>query len=271
MATRTTLVVLSSSIVMWGCAASSALGGAALIKPPVEQQCSRYGLKGCPELVDGVILYVGGDEPTAKHQLRKAASKNVPADLQRFAQAISAVLPAKSGGEIAAILTGDIANDGEISDPSGQVVGIRNSATDGSHPGGFPSGPEPMGERAQLSMAAQTDPMRLTTESAFPLRDADKATCQLAGSDGVCVRLEAGPLVVTDAMTPPACSTELIIGATDANGRFGWLAPTNSPGFHGARFLVRPDQWVVVAARSVTHEPGDERCYVTWAAFKPRI
>ncbi|MEY4544383.1 MAG: hypothetical protein RL685_578 [Pseudomonadota bacterium] len=129
----------------------------------------------------------------------------------------------------------------------------------------------PSVERVQLSMAAQSDPRRMTTESVTPLRAADKALCDIGGSKAVCVRLESGPLVVTDAMTPLGCKEELIIGATNADGRVGWLVPTNSPGFHCARFFVRPSQWVVVAARSQSLEdPGDERCYVTWAAFKPR-
>ena len=79
-------------------------------------------------------------------------------------------------------------------------------------------------------------------------------------------------LLVTDAITPPGCTTELVIGVTNAAGRIGWVAPANSPGFHGARFFVRSNQWVVVAARGMSiDDPGDERCYVTWAAFKPRV
>jgi hypothetical protein len=200
---RGSAAILGAGISMCACAATSALGGSALIKAPVEQQCSRYGLKGCPELVDGVILYVDGDERGGTQQLERAAAKNTPAELKRFAQALSTVLPAKTGGRIVAILTGQ----------------------------------EP---------------------PAAPAREAAESVGSNADGD-------------EDAITPPGCKQELIIGATNADGRVGWLAPTSSPGFHGARFFVRPSQWVVVAARSETlDEPGDERCYVTWAAFKPR-
>jgi hypothetical protein len=258
--------------VVCACSATSAIGGAALVKAPVEQQCSHHGLEGCPELVSGVALYVDGDKSAATQKLRLAASKNVPADLKRFAQAISVALPGKAGGEIIAILTGD----------NGLSERANNAQEQFTHSDELESVPslrsqsekEPLArvERAQLSMAAQNDPMRLTTASVFPLRDPDKAICELGGSKAVCARLEAGPLVVTDAMTPPGCSTELMIGATNADGRFGWIAPTNSPGFHGARFLVRPDQWLAIAARSASlDDTGDDRCYVTWAAFKPRL
>jgi hypothetical protein len=284
---RVTLAILIGSVVMCACAATSALGGSALVKAPVEQQCSRYGLKGCPELVDGVLLYVSGDERAATLRLKRAASKNVPAKIQRFARAISIALPAESGSEIVAILTGEVADeehDDGIDNEGIDEEALAEEEADeedteestgarASFSGRFQSGATPARfERVQLSMAAQTDPTRLTTESVSPLRDADRTLCQIGGSDAVCVRLESGPLIVTDAVTPPGCTTELIIGATNADGRIGWIAPASSPGFHGARFFVRSNQWVVVAARgSNIDEPGDERCYVTWAAFKPRV
>jgi len=262
---RGPFAILSFSVLMCACGASQALGGSALIKAPVEQQCSRYGLKGCPELVDGVLLYVDGDEGAATRKLRRAAGKNVPEDVQRFAAAIAAVLPAESGGAIAALLTGDVSTTQPTTDDAA-------SATP------EPAGPSTKGslatrsERIQLTMAAAADPMRMTTESVFPLRDADRAMCQIAGGNAVCVRLETGPLVVTDAMTPPGCATELLIGATSIDGRIGWIAPTSTPGFHGAKFFVRPSQAVVVAAPNMTlDDAGNEHCYITWAAFKPRV
>jgi hypothetical protein len=67
-------------------------------------------------------------------------------------------------------------------------------------------------------------------------------------------------------------TAELLIGAADANGRFVWLAPANAPGFHGARFFVRSNHWVTVTPLQASlDDEGDSRCFVTWAAFKPRI
>jgi hypothetical protein len=260
---RTLFAILSYSALMCACGASQALGGSALLHAPIEQQCSRYGLKGCPELVDGVLLYVDGNEGAATRKLHRAASKNVPEDLQRFAGAIAATLPASSGNAIVAILTGN-ASTAQVA--SGDDEDDAVPATAG------PSATATRSERVQLTMAAPADPMRMTTESVFPLRDADRAICQIAGSNAVCVRLETGPLVVTDAMTPPGCATELLIGATSIDGRIGWIAPTGTPGFHGAKFFVRPSQSVVVAAPNMTlDDEGSEHCYITWAAFKPRV
>lgn len=238
---------------------ASALAGSALVKVPVEQQCSRYGLKGCPDLVEGVVLYLDGDQRAATTKLRRAASKNVPTEVKRFARAISVALPDKVSGEIVAILTGDDPKDGDVNGPSDRLARHESAPDTRSH---FASGKVSRAERAQLSMAAQSDPLRLTTESVFPLRNVDKAMCEVGGASAVCVKLKAGPLVVTDAMTPPGCSTQLIIGTTNASGHFGWIAPTSSPGFHGARFLVRPDQWVVVAAPSASlDDAGSDSCY----------
>lgn len=266
---RATFVSMGISLMVCACGAASALGGSALIKAPIEKKCSQYGLKGCPELVDGVILYVEGDEGAATQKMRRAASKNVPEEVQRLAQVIAATVPGEAGAEIAAILTGEVLSGDGASQPE-----PRNDASeDDGSPTAQPS-PRTLArlEHVQLALSAQADPLRLTTESVTPLRNPDKASCEVGGSGAVCVRLEVGPLVVTDAMTPPGCATELVIGATDASGRFGWIAHTNAPGFHGARYFVRPSQWVIVAARNMPlDDEGDDRCYVTWAAFKPRM
>src|SRR5688572_12260929 len=95
--------VLGGCALTFGCAA-----GSMLVKVPVEQQCAGYGLRGCPELVDGVILYVDGDKPGAVHKLKEAAAKNSPEQIRPFAQAIKGVVPGEAGAEIALILSGDV-------------------------------------------------------------------------------------------------------------------------------------------------------------------
>ena len=264
------LFTLGSSIIISACGASAPLGGSALIKEPVAQQCARQGIQGCADLVDGIILYVDGDKSAAGIELRRAAAKNAPADLRRFAAALEPFLPTSTGREIAALLA--------IDGPAGKGGGVTAEVAtepEGDIGAAVLTQPWPESasriERAQLAMSVQTDPKRLTTESVFPLRDPDKAICSLAAGYTLCVSLESGPLIVTDATTPPGCETELVIGAATDDGLLGWLAPTH-PGFHGSRFLVRPDQRVVVAARNADPEvPGDERCFVTWAAFRPRL
>ena len=67
----------------------SACGGVQIIlKPPIEKQCGSAGLKGCPELTDGVLLYVQGDKPKGKEAILRGAAQNAPAKIRRFAQTL---------------------------------------------------------------------------------------------------------------------------------------------------------------------------------------
>ncbi|APR87412.1 hypothetical protein A7982_12761 [Minicystis rosea] len=67
-----------------GCAG----GAQAVLKSPVESKCGSAGLKGCPELTDGVIFYVAGEEAKGKDLLVKGAAENAPAKVKKFAKAI---------------------------------------------------------------------------------------------------------------------------------------------------------------------------------------
>jgi len=66
----------------------SACGGSisVVLKSPVESKCSSAGLKGCPELTDGVLLYVQGEEQKGKDKLIKGAAENAPGKVKEFAK-----------------------------------------------------------------------------------------------------------------------------------------------------------------------------------------
>ncbi len=95
----------------------AACGGATLVlKSPIQDQCDKAGLQGCPALVDGALVYIGGDKVNGKQQMIAAAATNTPDKVKVFADAIR-VLPldkipgagAKYGAiiiEIADILAG---------------------------------------------------------------------------------------------------------------------------------------------------------------------
>jgi hypothetical protein len=59
-----------------------------VLKPPVEDRCTKTGLKGCPALTDGVLLYVQGEEAKGKDALIKGAAENTPAKVRKFAKAL---------------------------------------------------------------------------------------------------------------------------------------------------------------------------------------
>jgi hypothetical protein len=67
----------------------AACGGATLVlKSPVEDQCTKAGIQGCPEVVAGVLTYIDGDKPKGKDQMTRGAAQNAPEKVKAFAQAV---------------------------------------------------------------------------------------------------------------------------------------------------------------------------------------
>ena len=67
----------------------AACGGASIIlKSPVEDQCNKHGLRGCPDVVGGVMIYIDGDKPKGKDQMARGAAQNAPEKVKEFAQAV---------------------------------------------------------------------------------------------------------------------------------------------------------------------------------------
>jgi len=277
---------MTGAALLFGCAA-----GTALIKAPVEDKCTGYGLKGCGELVDGVVLYIDGDKERATIKLKQASAKNSPEQIRPFASAIKDIIPGEDGAEIAAILSGEVEGR-PTSDDAVATAGspqqqptrpgtagpqpVADTATASNDDGGRdePTAPRSSArmEHVQLAMAAPVDPSRLLTDSVAPQRHSSKTICEVADEPGVCVRLDQGLLVITDAMVPTGCRTDLYIGASDSTGKTVWVVQANAPGFHAGRYVVRSDQRVMIAARGVgLNTNGDDRCFVTWAGFRPRM
>jgi len=46
-----------------------------VVKPPLQSQCERLPIKGCGELVDGVLLYVQGDKQSALEKIEQARAQ----------------------------------------------------------------------------------------------------------------------------------------------------------------------------------------------------
>jgi hypothetical protein len=263
--------------VLAGCAA-----GTALIKTPVEQKCAGYGLKGCGELVDGVVAYVEGDKDAAVLDLKRGAAKNSPEQIRPFAGAIKEVVPGEAGAEIAEILSGDVHATAVT------VVAAAATSTNASQTTVEASSANPYRPSRQpgealaidhgdvitlLAIGAPVDPSRLLTGTASPSWEELRVQCEVLGKQGICSRQQAGPIVVTDAAVPAGCPSEMFVGAADeSDGRTSWLVQANAPGVHGAKFFVRSDQRLMFAIRAVSAaSTTDPRCVVTWAGFKPRI
>jgi hypothetical protein len=257
----------------------------ALIRSPVDSKCQSYGLKGCPELVDGALAYAEGDKALGTQKLEAARALNSPAQLKQFAEALRVI--GKSGPEAAAPLvsvadilappSGVATASIVVSDPVPTTATALPSPTSAPVPGEIS---EHRGANADynvqltmLALAAPVDPLRLFTSTLTVLPA--ETNCEVAGAPATCSRRQEGPLIVTDVVASPACGERafLLSAFSDTTG-FGhaWVVPASMTGIHGARFMVKGGEWLHVGARPAdkpSTAKGD--CFVTWSGFRPRL
>jgi outer membrane protein OmpA-like peptidoglycan-associated protein len=67
----------------------AACGGVQVVlKPPIEERCNKAGIQGCPEVVEGAIVYIQGDKPKGKDQMLRGVAQNAPEKVKEFAKQI---------------------------------------------------------------------------------------------------------------------------------------------------------------------------------------
>ncbi len=277
---------LGPCALVWVICGCAVLPVSALIRSPVDNKCRSYGLKGCPELVEGAMAYAEGDEALALRKLEIARAKNTPEQLKPFSEALRHI--AKTGPDAAAPLArvadallppADAAHAPVV--VSAPVANIAPRAT---VPRATSSAPGALTDRSLapsdaalqltfMALTASVDPMRLFTTT-VPITPA-ALNCEIAGDPATCSKRQEGPIVVTDIVASPSCADRAFVLASysDTTG-FGhiWVAPAGSPGIHGARLVVRGGEWLYVGARP-DDKPSKTKptCYVTWSGFRPRL
>lgn len=242
--------------------------GAAMLKEPIAGQCQSAGLKGCPELADGVVMYIDGDQKQAQEKLVTAAAANSPEDLSGFICAIKAI-------EM-------IPGAGDYMGPVLKVVEILEQAKQGADagvagPDGGGSGPEGSARASRSTAApakkcprlpdeanvrtAATDPTRLRVGVA---KVSPSSPGDLCYEGGRCAVVRPGPFIVTDLQTSTDC--RMVAFAVDPLSEHWsptWLV--NGPlRIHGARLLVDGGSTFVVGTSET-----DPACQVLWAGFEP--
>jgi hypothetical protein len=249
---------VSLAITISGC------GGASFVlKSPVADRCRDAGLRGCDDLVDGVVGYVdGSDKESAKTKIRKGAAENEPEPVAKFAGQLKAVgkLPGLDSYsptlvEIASLL------EGAGSTPGGHAPGAVAGST----------------STTNASSAASNDDARTKTTTAIVAGHArayactplGKSTQSLAGA--TCLRLGIGPLVVTDVVSSSSCPGEVVVlsGAADAPSWAVSAAPRERMGIHGARLVVAPEDELIVAVHTNGPPTRDLSCAVTLSTRRP--
>lgn len=242
-------------------------GGTMLLKSPVAERCRDAGLRGCDDLVDGVVGYVdGADKDAARQKLQKGASQNQPEQVVEFAAKLRLVtkLPGLEGmsgplGEVAAIL------DPSASDaPSGTKAPAPGARASLPPLVGAPSGGN---DDARTKTTTAIVPGHARAYACSPL---SKTSPAYAGS--TCVRIGIGPMVVTDVVVGGACASEVVVlaGSTDAPSWVLASAPRERMDMHGARLVVAPEDEVVVALHAPNGTlPRDASCGITLSTRRP--
>jgi hypothetical protein len=145
-----------------------------------------------------------------------------------------------------------------------------------------------IGAAPPRALTADTDPSRIeggTLSSQGP----GTFACTIPGNRPAwCAKAANGPFVLTDLRTTPACGDTALVAAltgqmTDAS-RWTMRGPID---LHGARLLLRGDEWLFIGAVATGAEPeaaatrgkrktreseppsSEARCAVTWSGFRP--
>lgn len=219
----------------------------AVLKSPAQDQCTSLGLEGCPELTEGVLAYVEGDQNRAVAKLVQGAAKNQPAKVQEFANALRTLssLPGAEGfaqpmNEVASLLAKEaekapaapapVASGEAVAHAAPKAAGARAKPEASSRersPGGR--------DDVLLALSAPIDPSRAVTESVAISSVETPVPCEPGGVSGTCIPRRVGPMIVTDILAMRGCPDRLVIGSTSSRDgmTFRWLVDAGVGGIHG--------------------------------------
>lgn len=243
-----------------------------VVREPVIQRCQGASLKGCPDLADGVTLYISGDKDGAEKKIRGAVAQNTGDKLKPFAVALRTLGSAPGLGSYASQFNAiaDLIDGGAVT----SATSTSTSGTNASRPVASDNGAR---EEGRLATAP---PPIMHTKTVVPAKDPDRGPCvPFHESQGAtCAAGFMGPMTVTDIDFGSECPDELIVLAVGvglepkADVEHPHWYVTNPPrsrlAIHGAAFTVEPTEELVFAARptsGVTASSGSG-CFVTWSS-----
>ena len=255
--------------------ASSACGGTSMVlKSPVEDKCTESGLRGCPELTDGVLLYVDGDKEKAKTKIRAGVAANTPARVREFATTLKTLvsLPGVSSysGPILEIATLLASEAGTA--PARDFAPIEERSVS--------KGSEPRASDRRAS-TAEGEAAATKTTTVIVRASAKMVYCRpFAGiapeatvGESVCAPIAMGPLVITDLHAGPGCANEVfVLAGTAHEPRWFVVSPASAPlAIHGARFELQDGEALIAGQRAPAADllKKDGSCGITWSGVKP--
>ncbi len=243
-------------------------------------------IKGCGQLVDGVLLYVDGDKPGAMRRLDQVKQANTPADLERFAKTLretasmpgaSAVAaPRNEGADLLATTGTPPLSGASVGGPAQAPTSTRTETpTPTAATSTLVERQRQQPDYAVRALSATTDVTRIISSSFNLSEKTGRVPCKVAGLSAVCFRSLAGPLLVTDVVGATGCPDRLFIGAAKSDTPdfgFGWSFEARDAAVTGARFAVRGGEWLYFAIAPRKKELSEStECQIAWSAFRPWI
>jgi hypothetical protein len=250
-----------------------------LIKDPIVDKCTNAGIRGCPDLTDGVILFIEGKQDEGRDKVLHGAAANSPEQLKKFALVLKFVgeipgaaeymepvlevtriildeakaMPSARNGKVAASKAVAEKSVDRDEKPSARLAAVQAS-----------TGPS-------RSLTADTDADRIESGFTSPALNPSHVSCDSPFGLGSawCATVVKGPFVVTDLHAGPGCQGDVFAAAGDAESRAWALAgsPLSPLDVHGGRIVVRQGATLVIGAGG--KGAGDPRCAVTWSGFRP--
>lgn len=242
-------------------------GAELLIKTPAEAACTDAGLRGCPEIAKGIVSFLDGNQQKGKELLAEGAAQNSPDELRQLADGI--------------LLLSQIPGASQYAGPIVDVAQVLRTRADSMPPEsasaakGKSSKHQDDGRRARSESereervaggAKSTEELVRRAGHVLVLGARQAFDCADGDERGVCARLAAGPLVVTDVSFAPECRgaaalVALVQGNDARRSQQSWSIYGATA---GGAWPVDEDELLI--ARVATRDGEDRnRCTVSWA------
>ena len=286
-----------------GCASTGLV-----LKRPIEKQCKTVKLQQCDDLVNGILLYVDGDEEGARSALADVVRANQPEKLRKFAEGLQTIshIPGASSymepiAKVSEFLAPPAPAPKSKSKPVRKTQVASRAGSEDVEPQeteGAPSAgscpPEtqksivPKAAPAPEPAAAWNDPTKIFGGTVIPSPQAGAEACNMAvgppmyeddpfspkagrATSGVCLVVVPGPIMVTDIHAGGGCTVDLfVIGGSPSHPRWMVQSPARTP-LHitGARLAAQEGEVISVGVAGSGRAKTDARCALTWAGWKP--
>lgn len=276
-----------------------ACSSATVLKTPIANECASTGLHGCPELAEGMLLYVEGDRAAAIQKLAQGAAQNSPEKIEAFTEALQTLRNVPGAEpyvamleEAADVLRAHAGTGGPQQRTGASTTDSLASAGFGANHGtssgqttevcAIPAG-------GQQILTADTDPTRavggIVAFSQLEMAAEVAHVCRnVAGGEATCLLLRLDTAYVTDLISlGPDCAGQFV--AVIGKGGIVRYSLDGPFRLHGARLLVQPGDVLMFGQREgpllapqpssdtsdVVLEEVDPRyqCNLLWSGFKP--